>query len=315
MTALECPRVRFCSRIPDRLTLLALVFCAGCGHGGKPELVWGERGLKDGEFVRPRAVAIDTSGERDELYIVDFSGRIQVFTANGESLRNWATPTIANGRPAGLGWGKDGTLLVADSHYSRILVYSRDGELLRTIVGKEGEGPGPMAYISDVAQDADGYIYLTEFGEEDRIRKLSPEGKYVKHWATHGSEQGQLIRPRALTVGPDGLLYVADNCNHRIQVFTRDGEFVRMFGRHGCGPGELNYPYDVTFDRDGNVLVAEYGNHRIQRFTKEGEPRGTWGSAGREPGCLSSPWGVAVDRRGRVFVLDTENHRVQRVRF
>jgi sugar lactone lactonase YvrE len=295
--------------------LAVLLACAGCSGGGKPDLAWGQRGLKDGDFVRPRAIAIDASGERDELYIVDFSGRIQVFSADGEYLRGWATPTIANGRPAGLAMGRDGTLLVADSHYARILVYSRAGELLREITGKDGEGPGPMAYVSDIVQDADGYIYVAEFGEGDRIRKLTPEGKYLKHWGAHGSEVGQFTRPRALTLGPDGLLYVADNCNHRIQVFTRDGAFVRSFGKHGHDAGELSYPYDVTFDRSGNVLVAEFGNHRVQRFTKEGEARGTWGAAGRQLGCLNSPWGVAVDRRGRVFVLDTDNHRVQRVRF
>jgi sugar lactone lactonase YvrE len=295
--------------------LMALLACAGCGRGGKPDLVWGQRGLKDGDFVRPRAVAIGTSGERDELYMVDFSGRIQVFTTEGEFLRSWATPTIANGRPAGLGWGRDGTLLVADSHYSRLLIYSPEGKLLREISSRAGEGPGPMAYVSDVAQDEDGNFYITEFGDEDRIRKLSPDGRYVKRWGSHGSEPGQLSRPRALALGPDGLLYVADNCNHRIQAFTRDGELVRIFGRHGSGPGELSYPYDLTFDREGYLLVVEYGNHRVQRFTREGELRGTWGSAGREPGALHSPWGVAVDRRGRVYVLDTENHRVQRFGF
>jgi len=304
-------RPQTCS--PLLFALLAL--CAGCGRGGKPDLLWGQRGLKQGDFVRPRAIAIDTTGERDELYIVDFSGRIQVFTPEGEYLRGWSTPTIINGRPAGLGWGNGGTLLVADSHYSRVLVYSREGNLLRECTAQPGEGPGPIAYVSDVVQDDEGSFYLSEFGDEDRIRKLSPEGRYLKHWGTHGSEPGQLARPRALALGADGLLYVADNCNHRIQVFTRQGEFVRAFGRHGSGSGELSYPYDVTFDRTGHLLVAEYGNHRVQRLTTTGAPRGEWGGAGREPGRLHSPWGVAVDRRGRAFVLDTENHRVQRFGF
>jgi DNA-binding beta-propeller fold protein YncE len=298
-----------------RVLALAALGLAGCGSSGAPELVWGTRSLHPGDFVRPRAVAIDTSGPSDQLYIVDFSGRIQVFTAEGEYLRGWATPTILNGRPAGLGLGRDGNLLVADSHYYRVLVYSPDGQLVRELAGKPGEGAGTWSYVSDVVQDDEGNLYITEFGEDDRIRKLDATGREIKHWGGHGSEPGQLSRPRALAIGPDGLLYVADNCNHRIQVFTRDGELVRCWGRHGDGAGELSYPYDVTFDRDGDVLVAEYGNHRVQRFAPTGEPRGVWGKPGREAGSLHSPWGLAVDRRGRVHILDTENHRVQRVAF
>jgi sugar lactone lactonase YvrE len=302
--------------LPLMGTLLALT---GCGASGQPDHVWGQRGLQAGQFVRPRAVAVDTSGPSDVLYIVDFSGRIQAFSTNGEYLRGWSTPTIINGRPAGLALGRDGNVLVADSHYHRLLVYSPEGKLLREITGKAGvgEGAGAWAYLSDVVQDvgpdADGCYYIAEFGEDDRIRKLDKQGKELKHWGGHGSAPGQLVRPRALAIGPDRLLYVADNCNHRIQVFTLDGELVRCWGKHGTAVGELSYPYDLTFDRNGNVLVVEYGNHRVQRFTPTGEPRGAWGKPGREPGALHNPWGLAVDRKGRIHVLDTENHRVQRL--
>ncbi len=51
-------------------------------------------------------------------------------------------------------------------------------------------------------------------------------------WGEPGAQEGQFAKIRGMTLGPepDCLLYVADACNHRIQVFTREGAFVRMWG-------------------------------------------------------------------------------------
>ncbi len=300
---------------PWAICAAILVFAvAGCGgSGGQVELVWSRRGLRHGEFLRPRAIAIDQ--RTDQIYVADFTGRIQVFDRDGTYLRGWSTPTIVNGRPAGIAIGRDGNALVADSHYSRVLVYTPDGQLLREITGTAGEGPGPFIYVSDVVQDSDGYYYITEYGEDDRVRKISPDGRYVTHWGSHGNDPGQFVRPRAIVLGPDGYLYVADACNHRVQVFDRNGKLIRCWGRQGTGPGELAYPYDLAFGRSGDLYVVEFGNHRVQRFSPTGEWKAAWGAPGREPGCLNSPWGVAVDSKGAVHVLDTDNHRAQRVVF
>jgi DNA-binding beta-propeller fold protein YncE len=298
------------------LALLAAVPSAGCGGGaGSLEQVWGERGLHPGDFIRPRCIAIDTRGGRDTLYVIDFTGRVQVFDREGHYLRGWSTPTILKGRPAGVALSRDGNVLVADSHYHQILTYSPGGDLLSTVTGRPGEGPGEFGYVSDVVQDEDGYLYVAEFGDDDRIRKLDAQGRYVTHWGGHGSDPGQFVRPRGLALGPDGCLYVADACNHRVQVFTRDGRLVRAIGGEGSGPGQLSYPYDVAVAPGGEVYVLEFGNHRVQKFSPAGESLGTWGHPGRQPGCLNGPWGVAIDSRGDVHVLDTDNDRVQRIRF
>src|SRR5262245_47401906 len=87
-----------------RLTVLVcgLLALAGCGGPtDKPEVIWGQPGIDQGEIVlqphtqwgdlaRPRAVAIDS---HDHLYIVDFTARIQVFDRDGHYLgRGWKTP-------------------------------------------------------------------------------------------------------------------------------------------------------------------------------------------------------------------------------
>ncbi len=288
------------------LTCLLLGLTIGCGGSSeKPELVWGRRGTQNGDFVRPRAIAIDG---KDRLFIVDFTARIQVFNRDGKHLGfTWTTPDYRKGRPSGLSIDRDGNLIVSDSHYHCVRIYDSQGNELR----KFGENLG---YVSDVVQDADGNYYIAEFGDVQRITKYDSSGKHLKSWGSAGQEPGQFSRPRALALGPDGNLYVADACNHRIQVFSKDGKFIRLFGSVGSGRGELRYPYDLCFDSKGVLFVVEYGNHRVQMMAETGESLGTWGGPGRKPGQLHSPWALAIDSHYCVHVLDTENHRVQRFR-
>jgi DNA-binding beta-propeller fold protein YncE len=302
------------------LAVLALPLVPGCsGENRPPELVWGRKGVQDGDFVRPRAIAIDA---QDRLYIVDFTARIQAYDRDGKYIPHHtrATPDYRNGRPSGLSIDRDNNLIVSDSHYNcfRIWRFTDDGfEELKKFGGEGGTEPGHLGYVSDVVQDEDRFYYVAEFGENHRISKFDQDGKFVKCWGEDGTEPGQFSRVRALALGPekDPLLYAADACNHRIQVFTRDGELVRCWGTPGSEPGQLSYPYDLAFNKDGELYVVEYGNHRVQKFTPEGKSLGCWGGPGREPGKLHSPWALAIDSKGRVHVVDTENHRVQRIKF
>ncbi|MFO0937008.1 MAG: hypothetical protein U0798_10895 [Gemmataceae bacterium] len=278
-----------------------------------PAQIWGHHGVMPGDFVRPRAATV---GQDGRIYIVDFTPRIQTYHADGTYAGlTWQTPDYRNGRPSGLGTGRDGSILVCDSHYHCLRIYSPEGELLKTFGGESGTQPGQFGYISDCVQDEDGFYYLSEFGQNDRITKLDAEGRFVSTWGSSGTEPGQFQRLRALAFGPDGLIYAADACNHRIQVFTKAGKLVRTFGSIGQQPGELSYPYDLCFNRRGELYVVEYGNMRVQKFTAKGNTLGTWGGPGAGPGQFATPWAVFVDQYDRVQVVDTDNHRVQRIDF
>ena len=59
--------------------------------------MWGSLGAGKGQFSKPRAIAID---DKDQLYIVDMTARIQVFDADGNFIRGWQTPEQQTaGRP------------------------------------------------------------------------------------------------------------------------------------------------------------------------------------------------------------------------
>jgi|SRR5262245_2572372 len=301
----------------SRFLIVAFVFVAvcftGCGPSSKPDLVWGKRGVLDGDVVRPRAAVIDHD---DRLWIVDFTARIQAYDLDGNYVGpTFTTPDFRNGRPSGLGVTRDGKLIVCDSHYHCIRIYEPDGTEIKKFGGEIGNDPGQFGYVSDAVQDADGFFYVSEWGVSERITKLNADGKVVASWGRSGTADGEFNRIRALALGPDGLLYVADSCNHRIQVFRTTGEWVKVIGSEGTGVGELYYPYDLAFGPNGNLYVVERGNHRVQKFSPAGVSLGVWGGRGRKPGQFSDPWALVVDRKGRIHVIDTENHRVQRIDF
>ena len=294
---------------------LALLLLPGCDHDessiGRVEAVWGRLGNTDGRFQTPRAIAIDRD---DQLYIVDKTARIQVFKTDGTFLRSWSTPDHAHGKPTGLSFDRDGNLMVADTHYFQVLVYSPQGDLLRKLGGKNGEKPGEFGFVTGAAQDSHGNLYVSEYGEYDRIQKFAPDGRFLLQWGGHGSEPGQFVRPQKIVFDADDHLWVTDAGNHRIQVFDTQGKLLKSWGTQGSKPGELYYPYDIVLAPNDTLYICEYGNHRIQKFTRDGRSLGCWGREGRGEGELFNPWGVARDKQGRLYVLDTNNHRVQCVR-
>jgi DNA-binding beta-propeller fold protein YncE len=302
---------------PTWLLLLlvgVLTGSTGCDlrGGSTPELVWGVHGTKDGSLQKPRVAAFDAE---DHLYIADLTDRIQVFDRDGHYLRAWHMPALNVDGPSGLTIDRYQRVLVADTHFYRVMVYSNKGELLKQLGdGVQATTPGRFGYPTDVIIDRAGNFYVSEYGENDRIQVFSPEGQWLRQWGGHGFEPGEFIRPRALAMDEQDHLYVADSCNHRIQVFDTQGKLLKMWGTRGTAPGQMSYPFDLTIGPDGCLYVCEYGNQRVQKFTLDGQPLGIWGEPGRGPGQLNNPWALAVDRRGAVSVIDSNNHRVQRFR-
>jgi DNA-binding beta-propeller fold protein YncE len=254
----------------------------------------------------------------DEIFVIDKTARIQVFNHRGEFLRGWKTPQAANGKPTGASIDPTtGNLLVADTHYFQFLTYTPQGELLaeKTIGGINGSEPGQFGWVTDIARAPDGTLYLAEYGEFDRIYKYSPEGDYIDRFGEHGDGPLQFSRPQTLAVDDEGLLWISDSCNHRIQVVdwrSSKPQSVAILGSEGAEPGQLLYPYGMKLISANRLLVSEFGGHRVQCWQRDGRPLSSWGSPGSELGQLNQPWAVDVDSQERVYVVDSGNNRVQR---
>ncbi len=302
------------------LMLGASLPLVGCDDVDRPLAIWmddsrhggaisGGRG--EGELIYPRAIAYDAVN--DWFYIVDRTARVQRFDSEGRFINGWQMPEWTNGKPVGLSVGPDGNLWVPDTHYFRVMIYSPSGELLRSF-GRQGRGDGEFLLLTDIAFDAEGLVYVSEYGGNDRIQVFRQDGTFLRSFGTFGRGEREFARPQSIAlIGHE--IFVADACNHRISVWTTAGEHVRNLGRSGSGPGEFRFPYGLETDPDGHLIVTEFGGTRVQQIGRDGRALSSWGRGGKGPGELTYPWASVVDRRGRVVIVDSGNNRVQVVRF
>lgn len=294
-------------RILIPLALLALL-STGCRDPKQPEAVWLETGTAPGQVVYPRAI---TYAKDDTFFVIDRVARVQHLDHDGKFLAGWQMPEWKNGKPVGVSVGPDGNVYVPDTHYHRVVVYSPTGQLLRQW-GKDGTGDGEFIYPTDVAWDEKGNLFVSEYGDHDRVQVFDPTTlRKLYQFGSFGTGDGQFSRPQSMVIDK-GLVYITDACNHRLCVFKTDGTFVRNMGSVGSDLGQFRYPYGLDMDADGRLIVCEFGNNRVQLVDKAtGKGLKAWGSAGREPGELAYPWGVAVDKHDRVVAVDAGNNRLQ----
>jgi sugar lactone lactonase YvrE len=272
--------------------------------------VIGTRGAGLGEFSKPRSVAVDL---QDNLYVVDMTGRVQKFSPTGTFVHSWQMPETDKGRAKGMGRDREGNILVNEPHYSRVNHYSPTGGVVRSW-GSFGTNAGQLTFPRAVACNSRNELAVSEYGLVERIQCFSPGGTNLLRTFGHAGQQpGEFNRPEGLAVDAQDRLYVADSCNHRIQVFSWTGELLRTYGSAGSGPGQLSYPYDITVDPEGRQYVCEFGNSRIQVFDPAGRTIEILGGPGAEPGKFNNPWGVALDSHGNLYVADSQNHRVQKL--
>jgi len=269
--------------------------------------IFGGVGFGPGEFVYPRAIAAEPNGA---VFVVDKNGRIQRFNANGEFELFWKMPETKKGKPVGLAIHPDGRLFVADTHYYRIMIFDRDGQFLNSF-GSEGTGDGEFQLPTDIAFDAEGFIYVSEYQGNDRITKWTPDLQFVKALGEEPIDGKRLSRPAAIDVDDQQTLWIADACNHRIVRMSLDGDVISTFGGFGSSPGDMRYPYDLNVTPEGNILICEYEGNRLQWFSPEGQSLKIWGQSGRKPGELFAPWGATYGSENRVYIVDSLNSRIQ----
>ena len=148
-----------------------------------------------------------------------------------------------------------------------------------------------------------GHTFIAD-RDTDQIHVFDEQRKHCRSFGQYGSGEGQLNYPGGITVDADGLVYVCNRGNHRIETFRMDGTFVKQFG-----VGDLYYPWGVTVNNK-QVYVVDNGNHRISIFTLEGQLIRTIGSRGSGPGQFSWPSAVAISPDGDMYVSDANNDRV-----
>jgi sugar lactone lactonase YvrE len=304
--------------------------------------VIGTRGVGIGEFNKPRSVTVDRAGD---LYCVDITGRVQKFSPDGEFILSWQMQDIERGRPKGMCCDAEGNIVVGEPHYQRVNHFTPAGKLVLQW-GIAGTNAGELTFPRSEAVNSRGELLLSEYTTVERVQKfrvpsesvtqdkpltpaLSPsEGErenrppsrvgsvspsILMSFGQPGTGEGEFNRAEGICVDAQDRIYVADSCNHRVQIFSPDGKFIRQYGRAGSGLGEFSYPYDIKVDARGYQFVCEFGNSRIQVFDADCNPVEIIGGPGAEAGRFANPWSVTLDSHGNLFVADSQNHRVQKL--
>ncbi len=278
--------------------------------------VIGSRGVGVAQLNKPRSVAMD---KQDNLYVVDMTGRVQKFSPSGDFLLSWQMPQTDLGKAKGMCRDRDGNIVVIEPHYQRVNHFTPEGKLLAQW-GQRGTNAGQFSLPRAVAVNSRNEIFVSEYGVLERIQRfrLNPGSfaqvpQFLDSIGHAGTSPGDFNRPEGIAVDSQDRLYVADSCNHRIQVFSPDGRFLLAYGRAGKAKGELSYPYDICVDAAGHQFVCEFGNSRIQVFDGNDCPLEIIGGPGTAPGQFSDPWSIALDSAGNLYVADSQNHRVQKL--
>ena len=135
--------------------------------------------------------------------------------------------------------------------------------------------------------------------------------KPVLSFGKEGSGEGMFMYPVGVAVTAKDEVVVADDQNHRVQVFDSNGTLLRTFGHQGEKAGEFMYPTGIVIDKGRNIFITEWGYHRVQIFSWEGRYIASFGRQGSLDSKLSHPWGLPLDSAGNVIVADTGNKLIK----
>ena len=225
-----------------------------------------------------------------------------------------------------------------DAH---ILKFTKDGKFLMQVggLGKNAgsndlENFGRVAKIwvdpqTNEAYIADGYL-------NKRVAVIDADtGKMKRYWGAYGNKPDDTnlgnYDPKAppaqqfrnpvhcIERSVDGLVYVCDRQNDRLQVFRPDGTFVKeqFYARNTRGAGAV---WDIVFTKDPQqkfILLADGQNERVRIIVRETlEEISSFGDGGRQPGQFYGVHSIAMDSKGNVYTTETyEGTRIQKFLF
>ena len=217
-----------------------------------------------------------------------------------------------------------------------VLKFTQDGKFLMQI-GHPGQskgsndlenlkGPAKMFVDKDTNElyVADGY------GNHRVIVFDADTGKAKRYWGAYGHKPDdtslgpynpdappapQFRNPvHCAEIANDGLLYVCDRVNDRIQVFKKDGTFVKetIIAKRTLGDGSV---WDIAFSKDPQqkyIFLADGSNEKVYIILRDTlEILTSCGDGGRQPGEFYAVHSIATDSKGNIFT--TETYRGQRV--
>jgi DNA-binding beta-propeller fold protein YncE len=260
---------------------------------------------------------------------IDAKGNIWIAGAGAP-----AAPTAGRGRGAAAATAATAPPRPPDGH---VLKFTRAGKFLLQI-GKPGKGEGSNSTTMldrpssvDVDSTANELFVADGVGNRRVVVFDSETGAYKRHWGAYGEKPDDSVTGAYDPSGPpakqfrtvscvriakDGLVYVCDRQNDRLQVFQKDGKFVKeaSFAKATRGDGSV---WDVAFSKDPQqrfLYLADGQNQKVLVVRRDTlDVVGEFGDGGRIPGRFYGVGSIAVDSKGTIYTGETlEGKRVQK---
>ena len=150
-----------------------------------------------------------------------------------------------------------------------------------------------------------GDIYIADGYINGRVMKFNSEGEFLMQFGRPGSGPGEFGRVHDIALGKDGLIYVADPDNYRIQIFNEDGKLLDQW----TDLGQIHAIYYV--EREDVLYMSDTGQ-RLLKVDMNGKVLGQLSSYGKVPGKIDIAHYLAVDSTGAIYVAELNNWRVQK---
>ncbi|OGR07583.1 MAG: hypothetical protein A2511_09240 [Deltaproteobacteria bacterium RIFOXYD12_FULL_50_9] len=262
------------------------------------------------QFTTITGLAADNKGN---VYAADRKrGLVQAFALEiGQPYPDWRRPPP----PTSVRWlrsivtvaektawdDKENTLYAIDRETKNILLF-KDGETVGTLTV-------PASTINALAVDATGSLWAVDSNNK-RLLKLDRQGKILLTVGSSGSGAGNFSKPTDIAISSDGLIYVTDRGNRRVQTFNAEGVFMNAFstGKDGL---PLDSPIAISVSPDNTVYVLDKGSKLITAFSASGQVLLAFGGKEKEPENLDDPVDLYANGQ-EVQVLDagTKNIKV-----
>lgn len=176
----------------------------------------------------------------DPVLAIDSSGRI---------VRSWGSGLYTN--PHSIRIDSEGNIWTVDSGSSVVLKFSPQGkELLRFEVGELPQGARGFRGTADIAFGPRGRLFIADGYGNARVLEYDAQGRRVREWGSAGTGPGQFHLVHGIAAR-DGVIYVADRQNGRIQRFNLEGRYL----------GEWNHlgkTFSIDIAPDGNLWIGTH---------------------------------------------------------
>jgi len=258
---------------------------------------------------KPYAVAFDSHGR----ILVTDSATFALLRFDREASRMDVMGTqgrVKLRHPLGLHVSASDVAYVADIGWKQIIAFDDEGDL-KALYGKPEEMENPTDSV--LSPDAKK-LFVADSKAHKIVVYDAATAELLTSFGVHGESEGELNFPTSLAFDPEGLLYVVDQANARVQTFTAEGEYVDLFGNRGVGFGQFVRPKDVAVDEVGFIYVTDFAFNNFQIFDADFSLLTFVGTGGTRPGEFLGASGIAV-RGAEIAVVDQLGHRLQVFRF